>query len=241
MVKALTGDYREEHLFTLQQAVEIYDVYQAKIQACDQQIAAYIKTLEKKGKASELAKTKSSRYRRKNQPYFDLRSHLFELSGVDLTRIDGIDSLTAMTIITECGTDMSAFKTEKHFCSWLGLCPNNRKSGGKLKTSRTRRVINRASDAFRLAAQSLHKSKTALGAFYRRMRSRLGAPKAITATAHKLAKIVYRMLKTGEEYVDIGMNYYEQQYRARRIRNLANNAKSMGYDIVDLKTGVVVS
>jgi len=241
IVKALTGDYRDEHLFTLQQAVEIYDMYQEKMEACDHRIASYIKTFKKKGNATEIRKIKGSGKRRKNQPYFDLKGHLYEMTGVDLTKIDGIESLTAMTIITECGIDLNQFKSEKHFSSWLGLCPNNRTSGGKIKTSKTRRITNRAANAFRLAAQSLHSSQTALGAYYRRMRSRLGAPKAITATAHKLAKIVFRLLKHGDEYVDIGMDYYERIYRSRRKRNLINNAKSMGYDIIDWETGQLVS
>jgi len=163
------------------------------------------------------------------------------MTGVDLTQIDGIETMTAQTIISECGFDMSRFATEKHFTSWLGLCPNNRITGGKVKKSRTRKVQNRVARALRLAAQSLHRSKSALGAFYRRMRSRLGAPKAITATAHKIAKLVYRMLKYGCDYVDSGQLYYEKQYRQRVLKNLTRRAREMGYGIICTNTGELVS
>jgi len=244
IAKALTGEYRQEHLFSLRQALEIYDIYQNKIIECDRQIEGYMKTFESKAQADDLdSKTgkKSRSKHRKNQPHFDLKARLFEMTGVDLTQIDGIETMTAQTIISECGFDMSRFATEKHFTSWLGLCPDNRITGGKVKKSRTRRVQNRAARALRLAAQSLHHSKSALGAFYRRMRSRLGAPKAITATAHKIAKLVYRMLKYGCDYVDSGQLYYEKQYRQRVLKNLTRRAREMGYDIICTTTGELVS
>jgi len=149
--------------------------------------------------------------------------------------------MTAQTVISECGFDMSVFPTEKHFSSWLGLCPNNQITGGKVRKRSTRKVQNRAARALRLAAQSLHKSKSALGAFYRRMRARFGAPKAITATAHKLAVLVYRMLKHGMDYVDSGQKYYENKYRERVIKNLAKRVHEMGYAIVCKNTGDLVS
>lgn len=244
IAKALTGEYRQEHLFSLRQALEIYDIYQNKIIECDRQIEVYMKTFESRAQADDFDSKpgkKSRSKRRKNQPHFDLRARLFEMTGVDLTQIDGIETMTAQTIISECGFDMSRFATEKHFTSWLGLCPDNRITGGKVKKSRTRRVQNRAARALRLAAQSLHRSKSALGAFYRRMRSRLGAPKAITATAHKIAKLVYRMLKYGCDYVDRGQLYYEKQYRQRVLKNLTRRAREMGYGIVCTNTGELVS
>ncbi|UCE51860.1 MAG: IS110 family transposase [Desulfobacterales bacterium] len=244
IAKALTGEYRQEHLFTLKQALEIYDVYQNKIADCDHQIEEYMKTFEQKADANDLDSKsgKNNRTkRRKNQPNFDLRTRLFEMTGVDLTQIDGIETMTAQTVISECGFDMSVFPTEKHFTSWLGLCPNNQITGGKVRKHSTRKVQNRAARALRLAAQSLHSSKSALGAFYRRMRARLGAPKAITATAHKLAKLVYRMLKYGTDYVDSGQQYYENQYRKRVIKNLTKRAREMGYVVVCTNTGELVS
>lgn len=243
IAKALTGDYREEHLFTLRQAVEAYDFYQKQIADCDAQISGYMKTFEDKSnpeKKRPEVKTATQK-RRKNQPHFDLRTELCRMTGVDLIKIDGIDSMTALTIISECGFDMSQFKTEKHFASWLGLCPNNKITGGKKRSSKSRKVKNRASDALRVAAQSLHKSKTALGAFYRRMRMRLGAPKAITATAHKLARIIYRMLKYGDDYVDIGQEYYENRYKERVLKNLKNRANELGYSLLNIGTGELVS
>jgi transposase len=241
---ALTGDYREEHLLSLRHALELYDVYQAKIRECDGHVERYLSSFEDKGEVTverEQPRIGRERKRRNNEPYFDLRGELHRIAGVDLTQIDGINTLTAQTIISECGLDMSRFPTEKHFASWLGLCPNNRITGGKVTKSRTRKVKNRAAKALRLAAQSLHRSLSALGAYYRRMRGRLGAPQAITAAAHKLARLVYRLLKHGPEYVDKGRNYYEEQYNQRVLKNVKNRAQSMGFILVNVQTGEAVS
>ncbi len=235
IVKALTGDWREEHLFTLRQAVESYDFYQGQIVACDEQIERYVQKLPSKVEVEEKAKDgggPKGGYRRKNQVHFDLHRELHRITGVDLTRIDSIDVLTAQTVISECGHDMSRFPTEHHFSSWLGLSPNHMITGGKVRRRRTRKVYNRAAHALRVAAQSLHHSKTALGAYYRRMKGRLGPSKAITATAHKLACLIYRMLKFGMEYVDKGQEAYQEQYRARVMQLLKRQAKQMGYTIV---------
>jgi len=208
IAKALTGAYSEEHLFALKQAVEIYDIYRNKIAECDRQIQRYLSTFETKADPKDLGpKPAKKKTRNKNAPGFNLRGELYRITGVDLTQIDGIDVMTAHTVISECGFDISAFPSEKHFASWLGLSPNNRITGGKIFSSRTRKVQNRISTVLRMAAQSLHRSKTALGAYYRRMRARLGAPKAITATAHKLAIQIYRMLKYGGDYIDKGQKY----------------------------------
>jgi transposase len=238
IVKALTGDWREEHLFTLEQALEAYDFYHRQIASCDQRIERYMKTFPSKGDVND--KGDRSR-RRKNQVHFDLRSELHRITGVDLTTIDAIDVLTAQTVISECGYDMSRFPTEKNFSSWLGLSPNNVITGGKVRRRGTRKVYNRAAHALRLAAQSLHRSKTALGAYYRRMKGRLGPPKAITATARKLAILIYRMLKYGTEYVDRGQQAYEQQYQERLLQSLRKHARQMGYEIVNIQSGEVVS
>jgi len=186
IAQALTGDWRAEHLFTLRQAVELYEVYQQKIEACDEEIQKYMQSLDTRADGKDLA-PRDRGSRRKGQVHFDLRSQLYELTGTDLTSIDGIDAMTAQTVVSESGIDMSRFATEKHFSSWLGLCPNHEITGGKVRRRRTRKVRNRAAQALRVAAQSLHRSKSALGAYFRRMRSRLGPAKAITATAHKLA------------------------------------------------------
>jgi len=243
IVDALTGDYRPEHVFALKQAVELYDVFQQKLEDCDEQIQAHLATFERRAEAETLPphRNKTKGKRRKNEPYFDLRKALYEVSGVDLTQIDGIDALTAQVIISECGSDMSSFATEKHFASWLGLCPNNRKTGGKIRSRRTRPVRNRIANALRIAARSLHRSKSALGAYYRRMKGRLGPPKAIMATAHKLARLVYRMFKYGQAYHDVGEKAYEERFQQRRIHVLIKNARHMGYELLEKETGEIVS
>jgi transposase len=159
---------------------------------------------------------------------FDLRSELYRISGAGLTRIDGIHAMIAQTIISEVGVDMSRFATEAHFASFLGLCPNSEITGGKILRRPTRKIENRAATALRMAATSLWRSKTYLGAKFRRLRAKLGAPKAITAMAHNLAWLVYRMLKCGEEYVDQGMQYCEEKYRQHEIRSIQKKAKDLG-------------
>ena len=231
IAKSLEGNYREEHLFALAQAVTLYDTYQAQIAACDQRIQAYLASLER---ATEEAPPPPPKRRSKpkgNQPQFDARTAVYQLTGVDLTRIDGIEAATALTLIGEIGTDMSRWKSANHFVSWLGLCPNTKVSGGRVLTSKTKPSANRAAAALRLAAGSLYHSQSALGAYYRRMQAKFGAPKAITATAHKLARIVYSMLKHGSEYVDAGQDYYERQYKERVVRSLQQRAKALGFEL----------
>jgi transposase len=232
IAKALTGDWRPEHLFCLRQAVEAYDFYAAQIAACDLQLEAHMKTLECHEPAPLQTRRRKGRPR-PYQPQFDQVGSLQRIAGVDLTRIDGIEAVTAQTVLSEVGWDLSRFPTEKHFCSWLGLCPDNRITGGKIVRTGTRKVKNRAAAALRMAAQSLHRSQSALGAYYRRMRARLGAPKAITATANKLARIIYRMLTKGEQYVDQGAQSYEQKYRARAVENLKRQANRLGLQIIE--------
>jgi transposase len=161
-----------------------------------------------------------------------LRTHLYRILDVDLTQVDGFGVLTVLTLLSELGLDPSRFPTVKHFTSWLGLCPGSRITGGKAKSSKTRHVVNRVAGALRMAAQTLSRSNSALGAFYRRMRSRLGAPQAITATAHKLARIFYHLWTSGGVYVDPGIDAYEQQYRERVVNNLHKKAHSLGFDLV---------
>lgn len=172
---------------------------------------------------------------------FDLRSHLYRISGVDFTQIDGLEALSVQTILSDIGLDPTRFPTVKHFVAWLGLCPGSRISGGKILSSKTRKVSNRAATAFRMAAHSLANSHTALGAFYRRIRSRLGPPKAITATAHKLARIFYRLWVTGEHYEDLGGDYYEQQYQQRVLKNLEKRASQMGFQLTPVTASQEVS
>ena len=165
------------------------------------------------------------------QPVFDLRGELYRISGTDLTQIDGINVMNAQTIIAEVGVDMSRFPSEANFASFLGLCPDNRITGGKVIRRGTKRVENRAATALRMAATSLWRSKTYLGAKFRRLRARLGAPKAITAMAHMLARLVYRMLRYGDQYVDKGMQFYEEKYRQHQILSIQKKAKDLGLAI----------
>ena len=172
--------------------------------------------------------------RRPNAPRFEVRGHLYRMTGVDLTRINGVDAYTALKVISEVGTDMTRWPTAKHFASWLGLSPNNRVTVGRVISSRTKPSANRAAKALRLAANALYRSNSALGAFLRRKKAQLGPPKAITATAHKLARIIYSMLRNGHGYVDAGAEYYERQHRQRALRAATQRAAPLGYQLVPL-------
>jgi len=229
IAKALGGDYRQEHLFALKQSLELYCHYHQQVQACDHEIEAYLMELDSKSDTDSEIKRKKGRS--KNDPSFDLATHLYRITGVDFTKIDGLNVLTVQTILSEVGLNPEAFGTEKRFTSWLGLCPENRITGGRVKGSKTRKVVNRASKAFRIAANSLKNSPSALGGYFRRMRARLGPPKAITATAHKLARIFFRLWKNGGAYHDLGAHYYEQKYKERILKNMKRRAKQLGFEI----------
>jgi transposase len=230
IAKALIGDYRIEHLFQLQCALDLYHTYETKIAACDQELARELEQLP--DQVDVKLKPLPPKADPKKRIDHELRLGLYRKLGVDVTAVEGIGPLVGLTLLTEVGPDLSAFKTEKHFTSWLGLCPDNRISGGKVLSCRTRRVINRLSDALRLAATTVERSQSALGAFHRRMKAKLGAAKAITATAHKLARILYRLLKHGEQYVRQGLADYEKKYHARRLNSLRHSAKSLGFELV---------
>ena len=251
IAKSLEGNWRPELLFVLQQELDTHETYQRKIAECDVQLekhlasmAARQQTPDRKDEQGEAALKNASRKSRKpykprgNAPAFDLRSELERITGVDLTGIAGVDVMTAQTVISETGLDMSRWRTEAHFSSWLGLSPSHEISGGKVLKKGTRKVINRAATALRIAASSRIKSKSYLGAQYRRLRSRLGAPKAITAMAHKLARLIYRMLKFGENYVEKGEAHYETKYRESQIRFVTKKAKELGLQLTETKATV---
>jgi transposase len=229
IARALYGNWREEHLFALRQAVELYEIYQQKLRVCDLQLEAHLQTFADKS-GGELLPPKPRRRRPpNNDARFDVRQRLFQMAGVDLTLIEGIDGSTALVILSEIGTDMAKFPTCKQFTSWLGLCPQHQGSAGKVKSRRIRRGPNRAARALRLAGQGCHHAKNALGAFYRRIQARCGAPKAVVATARKIAERVYRLLKYGEAYVRQEMHAYEEAYRLRLVKGLARKAQELGY------------
>jgi hypothetical protein len=226
---SLQGNWRTDLLFILKQEVAIYDCYQACIAECDQQLACYLKQLSEAPVPAPAPPPSHKRQRAQgNAPAFDPRTELTRVCGVDLTRIDGIDVLNAQTILSEVGWQMSRWKTEGHFASWLGLCPNNRISGDKVLGRSTKRVTSRAATAFRMAANALLRSESYLGAQFRRLRTRLGAPKAITAMAHRLARLVYRLLKFGHAYVDRGTAHYEERYHAQQLKTLQKKAAQLG-------------
>lgn len=235
IVQALTGDYRPEHVFTLKQSLTAFRHYQKLMAACDLQIERQLKQFDANVdvKARPLAPPKVRRRKFfSNEPNFDLRTHLYRIFGVDLTAVPGINVLTAHTILSEIGPDISKFRSAAAFASWLGLCPHNDISGGKVLSVKTRHVNNRAALAFRMAANALFRSQSALGDFFRRMRAKLGAPKAITAAAHKLARIVYHMLSTREAYDEAILKKHEGRFRARAEARLRAQAKILGYSVV---------
>jgi transposase len=229
IAKSLEGHYKREHLFALKQALELYDFYDHQLQACDAELEAMYQEFDPPEDPGTPPPAPRTQKRRKNQAHFDLAPALYRLTGVDLTQIDGVDEITVQKVLSEIGTDMSKWPTVKHFTSWLRLCPNNKITGGKVIQTGVQPTKNRASTALRVAAASLKSSDSALGAYFRRMRARLGTPAAITATAHKLARIFYFMLKDRKPYHNFGADFYEQQFRARMLRNLNRQAARMGF------------
>ena len=231
IARALYGNWRAEHLFALQQAVTLYDCYRQQLQVCDEQLHAYLKTFadQSQGRPRPQRQVRRRRERGSNDPAFDVANLLYRLAGVDLTVLEGIDANTALVILSEVGRDVSRFPTAKHFSSWLGLCPQHQGSAGKIRSRRVQRGASRAGRTFRLAVLGCHHAKHALGAFYRRIQARAGSPKAIVATARKLAERVYRLLKYGAEYVCQEMEAYETAYRKRLLKGLARRAAELGY------------
>jgi transposase len=235
IAKALRGTWKEELLFVLTQALVIYDVYTAQIAVCDAELEQYLQRMEARSgdpqaPLPDLPPAKSDSHS-KNAPNFNARAHYARLLGVDLVAVMGLSSSSVQTIISEIGTDMSRFPTVKHFGAWLGLAPRNDISGGKVLRSRTRKVVNRASQAFRQAAQAVSRSDTAIGAYYRAMRARKGPEQATVATAHKIARIVYHLLKYGEAYEAESGEVYEQKRQERELRQLARRAQKLGYTL----------
>ena len=239
---SLTGNYRAEHLFVLRQNLELFDTFQRQIQTCDDEIESLLRTLAAKQRRPK-APVPSPRCKPKfcdNEPRFEIRDPLYRLAGADLTQIDSIGPYTALKLIAEIGTDMSRWPTHKHFTSWLTLAPKNKITGGRLISSKTQPSANRAATALRMCAMVVGRTSTALGAYYRRIAYRIGKPKAITATARKLAILVYRVLKGDLDYGDPGAQAYEDHHRARTLRNLRKRAKQLGFGLVNVETGELI-
>lgn len=239
---ALVGNDRDEHIFALTQSLELYDVYQGKIWDCDRKLEAAVAALTVKvdGDIPALPKARTKR-KQANAPSFDVRAALYGVLGTDLTRIHGLGPALALKLVAECGTDLRAWKTAKHFTSWLCLAPGNKISGGKLLSSRTRRSSSRAAALLRLAATTIGRSDTALGAFYRRLSSRIGKQKAVTATARKIAVLFYNAVRFGMAYHDPGAAAYEERHRSRVLANLQRRAKTFGFELAPLPTAEAVS
>jgi hypothetical protein len=237
IAQSLEGNWQEDLLFVLKQEHEGYEFCQQQMAACDRQLEQYLQQREDRSHGAPLPEEKrKGRLKKKkgNAPQFDLREGLFRMTGTDLTRIDGIDVMTAMTILSEAGWDMSKWKTEDHFVSWLRLCPDNRISGNKVIGKGRLPTNNPISIALKMAASTLRESKTYLGAQFRRLRTRLGAPIAIKAMAAKLARLVYRMLRYGMKYVDQGAAFYELRHRQLQIKRLKAKAEKLGYRVTPI-------
>jgi len=237
--KSLTGHWKKEHLFSLQQALELYDFYQKQILHCDEKIEQALRELndgEKPGDANSQnhdgKSSKKSPKPHKNSLHFDVKAYLQSITGVDLTKIPGIDGVSALKIIGEIGADMRPWKSAAHFTSWLGLSPENKISGGKRLSSKTKPTANRVAQVLRMAASTLYRNDSALGGFLRRMKSRLGTPQGITATARKLAVLIYTMLKNGTDYIEAGLEAYERQYEERLLKNLQKQAAKFGLSLI---------
>ena len=228
------GTWQPEHLFALKQSLEIVDFYTQQLAACDaeleRQFAAVKPRWDVPPEIPLLPKTKPGS-RSKNQPAYNVRAELFRITGVDLVAVEGISASLAQTILSEVGTEMSRFPTEKHFCSWLGLTPHHEISGGKILRNHTLKTDNRAGQAFRQAAACVIRSQSAFGAFYRRKKAQLGPMQALVATAHKIARTVYHLLKAKTPYHDLGAEKYEQQFREREVTQLRKTAAKLGFTL----------
>jgi transposase len=238
IVQSLQGHWKEDLLFVLRQVHDLYFFCLDSIAECDGRIETHLQTLESKvDLATQPLAEPTSLPHRKHIPQTNLQEELYRIAGVDLTRIDGIQVQTAQIVLSETGLDMTPWPDEHHYASWLGLCPNHEITGGKVIRRGTKKVLNRAAIALRLAARSLHHSQSYLGAKYRRLRSKLGAPKAITAMAHQLARLIYRLLRFGTAYHDKGMEHYERQYRQNQLNWLKKQAAQLNMQLIP-STGV---
>ena len=243
IAKALTGTWKDEQLFVLQQALVMYDVYSAQISVCDGEIERYLQTMDSRtgdpdAPLPDLPRAKADS-KTKNAPPPQTRAQYARIVGVDLVAVMGLSASSVQTILSEIGTDMSRFPNVKHFCAWLGLAPRNDISGGKVLRSRTHKVVNRATQAFRQAAQAVSRSDSAIGAYYRAMRARKGPQQATVATAHKIARIVYHLLKHGEAYDGESADSYDRKRQERELRALAKRAKKLGYTLAPASETVI--
>jgi hypothetical protein len=234
--EALQGDYRAEHLFVLRQALEAYQFVERQIKTCDHEVEKLLVSMEKssgqpKRPLPEGGLTGGEK-RRGNAPDYDVQSYLYQMTGVDLTQVPGLGAAAVQSLIAETGTDMNRWPSEKHFASWLGLAPDPKISGGQVIGHNHKRVQSRAAKLFRIAAMTLRRSPSWLGAFHRRMKARCGGRTAVNATAHKLAVLYYRMLQNGRAYTTLSAEEYERRFQERMLRNLKRRAHQYGFDLI---------
>jgi transposase len=242
-VTALTGNYRPEHVFTLKQNLALFEYYQVMLCECDAAIERHLQALsaQMEPPTTPLPPRRTKPQSHGKEPRFDIRGYLYHLTGTDLSQIDGIGPYQALRLISEIGTDMGRWPTEQHFTAWLTLAPQNKISGGRLLSSRTPASGNRAATMLRMVAMSLARTQTALGAFYRRLAARIGKAKAITATARKVAILVYRTLKGEIQYEDPGPDAYNARQRNRLVRRLRKRAQALGFTLVAIDTGELLA
>ncbi len=234
---ALVGNYQPEHVFALTQSLALYDFYQVRIDECDEQIAQALALLNADKPLPDQPMPKARhRTKQPNAINFDVRTALYQLVGTDLTQIHGIGPFLALRLIAECGTDLSKWRTAKHFTSWLTLSPGCKISGGKVLSAHSRKSNNRLTAHLRLAAVTVGKTNTALGAFYRRLAARIGKAKAVTATARKIAVLFYNTMRFGMNYSDPGADQYEQKYRERVIKQLHRRAAEFGFELHEVES-----
>jgi len=234
IAKALTGNYRAEHLFALKQALALYDTYTEQVRECDGEIERQFRAIKPvtEDAPPPLDSAAKRNSHSKNAPAYDARTLLYHITGVDLVAILGLNESSVQEALSETGTDMSRFPSEKHFCSWLSLAPHNDISGGKVLRSRTLKTHNRAGQVFRLAAQAVSRSQNGFGAYYRRMKARVGPKQAIVATAHKIARVYYHMLKHRVPFREMTAQEYDQRFREREVANLRKKAAQLGMTLV---------
>ncbi|NCP87677.1 IS110 family transposase [bacterium] len=235
--RALTGTWREEHLFVLKQSLELYDFYTEQVEACDEEIDRMYATIRPDWETGELPPIpkKKQNTHSKNAPESaqEIRKHLKRMNGVDLSLVDGFGVSLAQTVTMEIGSDVAdKFPTEKNFCSWLGLAPKHEISGGKVLKNKTLKTKNRAGQTFRMAAQSVKKSDTVFGVMYKRFRARQGPAQATVSTAHVIARVVYRMLKYKVEFETISVSEYEKKYEEQQVKYFKKKAAKLGYQLV---------
>jgi transposase len=235
--KALTGTWREEHLYILKQSLELYDFYTEKVEACDEEISRRYGMTRPDWVSRELPaipdKKRNSHSKNAPKAAKEIREHLYRINGVDLSLVDGMGVSLAQTVTMEVGSNVGEkFPTEKHFCAWLGLAPKHDITGGKVLSNRTLKTKNRAGQAFRLAANSVKKADCPFGMMYRRLRSRLGPAQATVATAHAIARVVYKMLKYQVEYDPLSVNEYQKQYEEQQVKYMRKRAAKLGYQLV---------